>query len=76
MKMTVASTEQQRWAAKLPDEQTLTKDELEQLFTLFQKHLKDTMKGKANISSTEVKALLEDAIYRVKSPKAAFMNSP
>ena len=69
-KMTIASTEQQKLAATLLDEQILTKDELAKAIEMFQGLLKQTMRDRETITSIEVKSLLEDAIDSTKSKRS------
>eukprot|EP00973_Karenia_brevis_P063032 8762417-Karenia_brevis.AAC.1 len=64
--MTIASTTQQKLAGQLLDEQVLTRDELSDMFSVFENLLKTNMKGRETITSVEVKAILEDAIDAVK----------
>eukprot|EP00973_Karenia_brevis_P021163 2909594-Karenia_brevis.AAC.1 len=52
-KMTIASTVQQRFAGQLLDEQVLTREELSDMFSLFQDILKANMKDKGTITSVE-----------------------
>eukprot|EP00973_Karenia_brevis_P060141 8369073-Karenia_brevis.AAC.1 len=60
--MTTASTTQQKLAGQLLDEQALTRDELADMFSVFQNLLTNNMKDKETMTSVEIKAILEDAI--------------
>eukprot|EP00973_Karenia_brevis_P011565 1564593-Karenia_brevis.AAC.1 len=50
-KMTTASTTQQKLAGQLLDEQALNRDELSNMFSVFQDLLKNSMKDKETITS-------------------------
>eukprot|EP00973_Karenia_brevis_P059320 8258181-Karenia_brevis.AAC.1 len=50
-KMTTASTTQQKLAGQLLDEQALTRDELSDMFSVFQSLLTNSMKDKETITS-------------------------
>eukprot|EP00973_Karenia_brevis_P056543 7865570-Karenia_brevis.AAC.1 len=52
-KMTIASTAQQKLAGQLLDEQVLNRDELSEMFSVFESMLKNNMKDKDTITSVE-----------------------
>ena len=65
-RLATASTGQQKLAAKLLEEQELSMEELSRCFDIFKEQLKTYSKGRGTVSSTEIKAVLEDAIDSVK----------
>ena len=62
-----ASTAQQRLAKALLEEQQLSKEDATLVCALFHKKLEEAYQLKAELSSTEMKSLLEDSIDAVKS---------
>ena len=66
-KFVMASTEQQKPAARLWDEQNFTKDDIARMFEVFKGMLQEYMRERPGATSTEIKSILEDAIDCVKA---------